>query len=210
MAVNAAETATTRLLRAASMRAGSPSRAPYQSSVSRRSGNPALMSDPTLAGWNKAMKAGGEEAAKAQGELTKAQALGTLPAPVKDPKVVVPIMKSVWQQYTATAEKFNEPGRFTAMIGYEWTSVPGGNNLHRNVIFSGDNVPELPYTALESQNPEAGRKGHRQGQSDISQADHANRLTPIDEGLQCRHRVGLGVVRLHGGYTEKTSRSEQR
>jgi hypothetical protein len=120
-------------------------------------GNPALMSDPTLAGWNKAMKAGGEEAAKAQGELTKAQALGTLPAPVKDPKVVVPIMKSVWQQYTATAEKFNEPGRFTAMIGYEWTSVPGGNNLHRNVLFrdgkdKADQI--LPFSAWQSEDPE--------------------------------------------------------
>ena len=73
-------------------------------------GNPALTSDPTLAGWNKAMKAGGEDAAKAQARLTTAQAQGTLPAPVKDPKVVGPIMKSVWQQYTATAEKFNEPG----------------------------------------------------------------------------------------------------
>ena len=120
-------------------------------------GNPALTSDPTLAGWNKAMKAGGEEAAKAQGELTKAQAMGTLPAPVKDPKVVVPIMKSVWQQYTATAEKFNEPGRFTAMIGFEWTSVPGGNNLHRNVMFrdgkdKADQI--LPFSAWQSEDPE--------------------------------------------------------
>jgi len=47
--------------------------------------------------------------------------MGTLPGPIKDPKVIGPIMKSVWQQYTATAEKYNEPGRFTAMIGYEWT-----------------------------------------------------------------------------------------
>jgi len=120
-------------------------------------GNPALTSDPTLAGWNKAMKAGGDEAAKAQGELTKAQAMGTLPAPVKDPKVVVPIMKSVWQQYTATADKFNEPGRFTAMIGYEWTSVPGGNNLHRNVLFR-DNKDKadqiLPFSAWQSEDPE--------------------------------------------------------
>jgi hypothetical protein len=120
-------------------------------------GNPALTADPTLAGWNRAMKAGGDEAAKAQGELTKAQAMGTLPAPVKDPKVVVPIMKSVWAQYTATAEKFNEPGRFTAMIGFEWTSVPGGNNLHRNVLFrdgkdKADQI--LPFSAWQSEDPE--------------------------------------------------------
>ncbi len=66
-------------------------------------------------------------------------------------------MKSVWQQYTATAEKFNEPGRFTAMIGYEWTSVPGGNNLHRNILFR-DNKDKadqiMPFSAWQSEDPE--------------------------------------------------------
>jgi len=40
-----------------------------------------------------------------------------------------------WRYITATAEKYNEPGRFTAFIGFEWTSGPNGDNLHRNVIF---------------------------------------------------------------------------
>jgi hypothetical protein len=120
-------------------------------------GNPAFMSDPILARWNKAMKAGGKEAADAANEVTSRQAQGTLPAPAKDPKVVGPIMKSVWQQYTATAEKFNDPGLFTAMIGFEWTSVPGGNNLHRNVLFrdgkdKADQI--LPFSSWQSEDPE--------------------------------------------------------
>ena len=120
-------------------------------------GNPAFLADPTLARWSTAMKAGGTEAAKAASEVVSAQAQGTLPAPIKDPKVVGPILKTVWQQYTATAEQFNDPGRFTALIGYEWTSVPGGNNLHRNVIFrdgkdKADQI--LPFSSWQSENPE--------------------------------------------------------
>jgi hypothetical protein len=120
-------------------------------------GNPAFVSDPTLAGWSKAMQVGGEAAAAAQNEVTKAQAMGTLPGPIKDKAVVGPVMMSVWQQYTATAEKYNEPGRFTAMIGYEWTSVPGGNNLHRNVMFRDgkDKADQVfPFSSWNSEDPE--------------------------------------------------------
>jgi Protein of unknown function (DUF3604) len=120
-------------------------------------GNPALTSDPTLARWAAALKAGGEEAARAKNELVSAQAQGTLPGPVKDPKIVGPVMKSVWKQYTATAEKYNEPGRFTAIIGYEWTSVPGGNNLHRNVLLRDgkDKADQVfPFSSWQSEDPE--------------------------------------------------------
>ncbi len=120
-------------------------------------GSPKFVVDPTLAGWSKAMQAGGEQAAAAQNEVTKAQAMGTLPGPLKDKAVVGPIMMSVWQQYTATAEKYNEPGRFTAMIGYEWTSVPGGNNLHRNVMFRDgkDRADQVfPFSAWNSEDPQ--------------------------------------------------------
>ncbi|MEA1889254.1 MAG: DUF3604 domain-containing protein, partial [Pseudomonadota bacterium] len=120
-------------------------------------GNPVMMSDETLARWNKMMKAGGSESAQAMNELISAQAQGTLPKPVTDPAIAGPLQKSVWQAYTETAEKFNEPGRFTAMIGYEWTSVPGGNNLHRNVLFRGgkDKADQAtPFTSWDSEDPE--------------------------------------------------------
>jgi hypothetical protein len=120
-------------------------------------GNPAFMQDPVLVGWNKAMKEGGKAAADAANDVVSRQAQGTLPAPIKDPKIVAPVMKSVWQQYTATAEKYNDPGRFTAMIGYEWTSVPGGNNLHRNVLFRDgkDKADQIfPFSAWQSEDPE--------------------------------------------------------
>jgi hypothetical protein len=43
--------------------------------------------------------------------------------------------KSAWQQTIKTAEEFNDPGKFTAFIGYEWTSLVKGNNLHRVVMY---------------------------------------------------------------------------
>lgn len=120
-------------------------------------GNPAFMSDPILKRWQQALKDGGKAASDAAGEMVVRQGDGSLPAAIKDPKVVGPIMTSVWQAYTATAEKFNDPGKFTAMIGYEWTSVPGGNNLHRNVLFR-DNKSfadqMFPFTAWQSEDPE--------------------------------------------------------
>jgi hypothetical protein len=120
-------------------------------------GNPAFMQDPILIGWNKAMKEGGKASADAANDVVSRQAQGTLPSAVKDPKVVGPIMKSVWQEYLKTADQFNDPGRFTAMIGYEWTSVPGGNNLHRNILFrdNSDKASQImPFSAWQSEDPE--------------------------------------------------------
>jgi len=67
------------------------------------------------------------------------------------------LTRTVWERITASAEKFNEPGKFTALIGFEWTSSPGGNNLHRNVIFrdgkdEADQV--LPFSNYDSTDPE--------------------------------------------------------
>ena len=44
------------------------------------------------------------------------------------------ITRSMWERITTSAEKYNEPGKFTAFIGFEWTSMPGGNNLHLNPV----------------------------------------------------------------------------
>jgi hypothetical protein len=62
--------------------------------------------------------------------------------------------RSAWQETIRSAEHHNEPGTFTTFIGYEFTSMPEIRNLHRNVLFSGERVPAMPYSALDSQNPE--------------------------------------------------------
>ncbi len=67
------------------------------------------------------------------------------------------LTRTMWERLTASAEKFNEPGKFTALIGFEWTSSPGGNNLHRNVIFR-DGKDEadqiIPISNYDTSDPE--------------------------------------------------------
>jgi|TARA_B100000959_G_scaffold24603_1_gene23838 hypothetical protein len=67
------------------------------------------------------------------------------------------LQSSMWQRLTQIAEDHNNPGQFTALIGYEWTSTPGGANLHRNVIFrDGKNMADttVPMSVYDSEDPE--------------------------------------------------------
>lgn len=76
-----------------------------------------------------------------------------------DPKFRTPptIVRSIWQGVADRADRFNQPGKFTALIGYEWTSMINGDNLHRVVIFRGDATDAkkvVPFTAQDSTDPE--------------------------------------------------------
>jgi hypothetical protein len=65
--------------------------------------------------------------------------------------------QAYWPKITAAAEKYNRPGSFSTLIGFEWSAMPGGNNVHRVVIFrdgkdKADTV--LPFTLYDSPDPE--------------------------------------------------------
>jgi hypothetical protein len=63
-------------------------------------------------------------------------------------------IKSTWQKNFEATEAHYEPGKFTTIHAYEWTSAPGGANQHRNVFFRDTNVPDMPFSSNEGADPE--------------------------------------------------------
>jgi hypothetical protein len=119
-------------------------------------GKPEMLADPTGRRWYDLVQSG--RGAEAAIQIIRAFSQGTFPKDLMYAPGTRPY-RGAWQETIAAAEQYNEPGRFTAFIGYEWTSNTGGNNLHRNVIFrdNGDKASQVePFTVyppLGSDNP---------------------------------------------------------
>ena len=116
-------------------------------------GNPVLMKDPTLKRWYEQFNSGPAGGQKAYTEMNAASAAGKMPAGMADPTLA----RTIWDKYVETADAFNEPGRFTALIGYEYTSNYKTNNLHRVVVYRDDSARVrqiMPFPSTVSENPE--------------------------------------------------------
>ena len=101
-----------------------------------KAGTPELLAFEQALRWNKGLKAGGQAAVDAALNLIGAASQGTIePALLALYSPGSKTFRTVWDKVLDEAERANDPGRFTALIGFEWTSLIKGNNTHRVVIF---------------------------------------------------------------------------
>jgi hypothetical protein len=112
-------------------------------------GDPAILADPQGRRWYDMVRSG--QGASAAIEIIQNFGKGTIS------KAIFPVpgttaYQNAWQEIIKSAEEANDPGHFTAFIGFEWTSNTGGNNLHRNILFR-DNASKAsmvePYTTMK-------------------------------------------------------------
>ena len=119
-----------------------------------KEGAPNILADPKGKEWHEAFKKGGRAAGEAAFDLIQNFSQMTVPEQlVKDYSPGSEVFSRVWKEIVDNAEQHNEPGLFTAFIGYEWTSVPKGFNLHRNVIFRDNADKALQLDPATTQPP---------------------------------------------------------
>ncbi len=113
--------------------------------------DPVLLADPWGKWVHERFNAGPEGRMEAFGSILQAGTAGINPMASND------AVRSIWIDFVEKTDTYNEPGKFTAMAGFEWSSSPSGNNLHRVVIFRGgaDKTGQtLPYGLFDSDDPE--------------------------------------------------------
>jgi len=123
-----------------------------------------------------------------------------------DPK----LRHAIWREYVQVADLFYQPGEFTTLIGYEWTSSGGMSeiNLHRNVIFRGNRVPEQPFSSFDSVEPRElwswMDEQREQGIESMAISHNSN----LSNGLMFPAETAFGGEPLDSDYAELRQRNE--
>ncbi len=122
--------------------------------VDLQNGDPFVLTDPKGKEWFDGFQQGGAAAGKAAFDLITNFSQGTLPEKfLNGYSSGATRYDGVWERIIDAAEEANEPGEFTAFIGFEWTSVPKGFNLHRNVILRDNAVQAIQVSPPTTQPP---------------------------------------------------------
>jgi hypothetical protein len=116
-----------------------------------RESSPILLADPWGKWVHERFNSGQEGRMEAFGSIVEKGTSGVNPFGSDE------LTRSIWGQFVRTADQYNEPGRFSAMTGFEWTSTPDGDNLHRVVVF-GDGADKtgqtVPFSVFDSDDPQ--------------------------------------------------------
>jgi hypothetical protein len=123
----------------------------YGLPVQLATSDPILLADPTGKRWHKLYNGTQEEAMQAFYEVLQSGTKGEIL--IKNPSA----LRSVWEKTVATTESYNEPGVFTAINGWEWSTATDGNNLHRVVMLrdGAERAKQIvPFSLADSQDVE--------------------------------------------------------
>jgi len=116
-----------------------------------------VIGDETVLRWYDMMHESPEQSTRAIGELITAAAEDNIPEAFADPEAAAEGTKDIWNTQLSILDRYNEPGVFSAIAGYEWTAMPGGNNLHRVVMFrdgSDKTRQTVPFPGLQTTAPQ--------------------------------------------------------
>ena len=111
--------------------------------------DPSVINTDAANTWKEALKAGNPNALIAAFSAS-------MQDPENNPAFPESVRREIWQEVAETADQYNKPGQFTALIGYEWTVAVRGNNLHRVVVYrdGADKVAQLPpFSGQDSLDP---------------------------------------------------------
>ncbi|MBA4748910.1 MAG: DUF3604 domain-containing protein [Sphingopyxis sp.] len=112
-----------------------------------------LIRDPQLRKWHDMMHESPEGSLRVTAEIIDRAARNDLPEGMRDLAANEEGTRSIWKSSAEIVERYNVPGKFTAFHGFEWTSMPGGNNLHRVVMFRDGYAEAIRTLPFGSQPP---------------------------------------------------------
>ena len=116
-----------------------------------RESNPLLLADPWGKWIHERFNSGQEGRMEGFQDIIERAMRG------ENPFSSTELTRSTWDEFVQIADEYDEPGRFTAMTGFEWTATPNGNNLHRVVVFrdgAEKTAQTLPFSYFDGAAPE--------------------------------------------------------